>query len=230
MDLSFLAAAQAAVGELAPTATELAPLAGGELGEGPVAAAEELDFSLWALFLRATWVVQAVMVLLLVASFWSWAIMLEKSMVLRRVRRQTEDFEELFWSGQPLDQLYDRLETDPNTAVERVFVAGMKEWRRSFRREGGLIPGTTQRIDRAMSVAIARESEMIQRRLSFLASVGSNAPFVGLFGTVWGIKTSFEAIAIAENTNLAVVAPGIAEALLATAPRPARRDSGGDRL
>ncbi len=200
MDLTFLAAAQAA----APSVEGLA-------------AAEQIDFSLMALFLRATWVVQVVMVLLVLASFWSWAIMVEKITVLRKARRQTSAFEETFWSGQPLDELYDRISGRTTGAIERVFVAGMTEWRRSFRKEGGMIPGTGQRVDRAMNVAIARETDAINRRLAFLATVGSVSPFVGLFGTVWGIKHSFEAIAVQQNTNLAVVAPGIAEALLATA-------------
>ena len=133
-----------------------------------------------------------------------------------RLRRQSARFEDSFWVGQPLDDLFDRVSGKPASPIERVFVAGMTEWRRSFG-DGGLIPGTQQRVERAMQVAIARESEVINRRLPFLASVGSVAPFVGLFGTVWGIKHSFELIATQQNTNLAVVAPGIAEALLATA-------------
>ncbi|MFK7943901.1 MAG: protein TolQ [Paracoccaceae bacterium] len=168
------------------------------------------------MFLQATFVVQVVMVLLVAASFWAWAIIFEKWWAFGRLRRASTRFEDGFWSGQPLDDLFDRISDKARTPIERVFVAGMTEWRRSFN-EGGLIPGTQQRVDRAMNVAIARESESINRRLPFLASVGSVAPFVGLFGTVWGIKHSFESIATQQNTNLAVVAPGIAEALLATA-------------
>jgi biopolymer transport protein TolQ len=130
---------------------------------------------------------------------------------------QSSRFEDQFWSGKPLDELFERIGDRPSTPIERVFTAGMTEWRRSLRQEGGLIPGTQARVDRAMNVAIAREGEEANRRLSYLATVGSVAPFVGLFGTVWGIKHSFEAIAMQQNTNLAVVAPGIAEALLATA-------------
>ncbi|MEM7506792.1 MAG: protein TolQ [Pseudomonadota bacterium] len=169
------------------------------------------------MFVRATWVVQAVMIMLVAASFWSWAIIFEKWMNFSRLRRQVGRFEDDFWSGQPLDDLFDRLGERARSPIERIFVSGMTEWRRSFAKSGGLIAGTTARIDRAMNVAIARESAAINRRLPFLATVGSVSPFVGLFGTVWGIKHAFESIATQQNTNLAVVAPGIAEALLATA-------------
>lgn len=179
-------------------------------------AAASVDFSMMTMFLQATLAVQLVMIILVLASFWSWAIIIEKAILFRKLRGQSARFEENFWSGQPLDDLYDRISGKAHSPIERVFVAGMTEWRRSFG-DGGLIPGTLQRVDRAMSVAIARESETYNRRLAFLASVGSVSPFIGLFGTVWGIKHSFESIAMQQNTNLAVVAPGIAEALLATA-------------
>ncbi|MEM8790496.1 MAG: protein TolQ [Pseudomonadota bacterium] len=169
------------------------------------------------MFVSATWVVQVVMVMLVVASFWSWAIIFEKSISFSRLGGQTRKFEDTFWSGQPLDELFDRLGEGGRSPIERVFTAGMTEWRRSFAKTGGLIPGTMARVERAMNVTIARESSSINRRLSFLATVGSVSPFIGLFGTVWGIKTAFEDIATQQNTNLAVVAPGIAEALLATA-------------
>ncbi len=181
------------------------------------ATAAEVDFSLTALFLRATITVKIVMVMLIVASFWSWAIIIDKLVGFRKLQRETTMFEEAFWSGQPLDQLYDRVSQSPRSAIEKVFVAGMVEFRRSFARSGQMTAGATQRIERALNVAIAREDDKIQRRLTFLATVGSISPFVGLFGTVWGIKNAFENIAMSQNTNLAVVAPGIAEALLATA-------------
>jgi biopolymer transport protein TolQ len=181
-----------------------------------LAAAQEIDFSLWALFLRATFTVQVVMIMLIVASFWSWAIIVQKHLDLRRARGEAREFEETFWSGEPLDAVYDRVSGDPQTASERVFVAGMTEWRRSQRADGGMIPGAHSRIDRAMNVAIERETEGLNKGLTFLASVGATAPFIGLFGTVWGIKHAFEEIALQQSTNLAVVAPGIAEALLAT--------------
>ena len=182
-----------------------------------LAAAGELDFSLMALFLRATFTVQIVMIVLVLASFWSWAIIIQKLINYRSARNQGEHFEEAFWSGQPLDNLFDRVGQKPRSAVEKIFVAGMSEWRRSHLSDGGLMANAQARIDRAMNVAIGRESDSLMSGLTFLATVGSISPFVGLFGTVWGIKHSFEQIAIQQSTNLAVVAPGIAEALLATA-------------
>jgi len=176
-----------------------------------------LDFSLLALFLRASFTVKVVMIVLVVASFWSWAIIVQKLIDLRRARAEAEAFDAAFWSGDPLEEVYDRIGPDPTGASERVFAAGMTEWRRSHRKDGGLIMGAQARIDRAMNVAIGRETESLGQGLTFLATVGSIAPFVGLFGTVWGIKRAFEEIALQQSTNLAVVAPGIAEALLATA-------------
>lgn len=176
----------------------------------------EIDFSMMALFARATLTVKVVMIMLIVASFWSWAIIIQKHLVFRRARAQAAAFDAQFWSGEPLDGLYARIGPSPASGPERVFVAGMAEWQRSHRQDGGLIPGAAQRIDRSMDVAINREARELNRGLTFLASVGSASPFVGLFGTVWGIKHAFEEIALAQNTNLAVVAPGIAEALLAT--------------
>ena len=178
---------------------------------------ETLDFSFWALFARATLTVQIVMVLLILASFWAWAIIIQKLIVYRAARAERARFDRAFWSGEPLDELFETLGPRPAGASERVFAAGMVEWQRSHRDDGALIPGAEARIDRSMDVAIAKEAERLNGGLSFLATVGSTAPFVGLFGTVWGIKHAFEQIAIAQNTNLAVVAPGIAEALLATA-------------
>ncbi len=181
-----------------------------------LALAQEIDFSFWALFMRATPTVQIVMILLIVASFWSWAIIIQKLINYRRARRLADEFDRAFWSGEPLDELFDKIGPNPRGGPETVFAAGMMEWRRSHRADGGLITGAQARIDRSMDVAIAKEEENITRGLNFLATVGSAAPFVGLFGTVWGIKNSFEEIAIQQNTNLAVVAPGIAEALIAT--------------
>ena len=180
-------------------------------------AAQALDFSLLALFARASLTVKVVMIMLIVASVWSWAIIIQKFLTFANTRREQNRFDRAFWSGEPLDDVYDRLGETPSGATERIFAAGMTEWRRSHRDDGALIPGGTQRIDRAMNVAIQREETRLFRGLSFLATVGSTAPFIGLFGTVWGIKTAFEGIAMSQDTSLAVVAPGIAEALLATA-------------
>ena len=179
-------------------------------------AASEIDFSVLALFLRATFTVKLVMLMLTFASIWSWSIIIQKFINYRTARKNAYLFDRAFWSGAPLDQLYERVGSDPTGANEKIFAAAMSEWERSHRGEN-LIGGAQQRIDRSMDVAIARESENLNNGLTFLATVGSTAPFIGLFGTVWGIKNAFEEIAIQQNTNLAVVAPGIAEALVATA-------------
>ena len=181
-----------------------------------LAMAQEIDFSMFALFARATLTVKVVMIGLLVMSFWSWAIIVRKHILFRMSRREAGIFDRAFWSGEPLDTLYESIGPQPDGASEKIFVSGMTEWRRSHRQDGGLIAGAQARIDRAMDVAISRESERLNKGLSFLATTGSTAPFIGLFGTIWGIKHAFEQIAISQNTNLAVVAPGIAEALLAT--------------
>ena len=181
-----------------------------------LAMAQEMEFSMWALFARATLIVKLVMVMLVVASFWAWAIIIQKLINYRKARAEAEVFDRRFWSGEPLDELFEEIGPDPAGQSERVFAAGMMEWRRSHRNDGGLIAGATARIDRSMDVAIAKEAEDLQSGLSVLATVGSTAPFVGLFGTVWGIMNAFIEIAEQQNTNLAVVAPGIAEALLAT--------------
>lgn len=181
-----------------------------------LAAAQELDFSLIALFARATLTVKLVMLMLFVMSFWSWAIIFRKHIAFRLARRESAVFDQAFWSGEPLDELFERIGSDASGASEKIFSAGMLEWRRSHRDDGRLIAGAQARIDRSMDVAINKESERLNSGLSFLATTGSTAPFIGLFGTVWGIKHAFEEIAISQNTSLAVVAPGIAEALLAT--------------
>ena len=181
-----------------------------------LALAQEIDFSMWALFARATLTVKLVMALLMLASFWSWAIIINKHRQYARARRESDRFETAFWSGEPLDALYDEIGPAPAGRAERVFAAGMTEWRRSHREDGGLIGGAHVRIDRSMDVAIQKETEALQKGLPLLATVGSTAPFVGLFGTVFGIMNAFIEIGQQQSTNLAVVAPGIAEALLAT--------------
>ncbi|MEM5477620.1 protein TolQ [Pacificibacter sp. AS14] len=182
-----------------------------------LAMAQEIDFSLLALFMKATFTVKLVMLMLIGASFWSWSIIIQKHIFYRKARSSAAVFDQAFWSGEPLDELFDKIAGAPANAPERVFVSGMTEWRRSHRADGGLIAGAASRIDRSMDVAISKEAERMNSQLSVLATVGSTGPFIGLFGTVWGIKTAFEDIALAQSTNLAVVAPGIAEALLATA-------------
>lgn len=181
-----------------------------------LAAAQGIDFSIWALFARATFSVKIVMILLVIASFWSWSIIIQKILNYRKARAEAARFDDAFWSGEPLDGLYDKIGPEPAGHSERIFAAGMTEWRRSHREDGGLIAGAHARIDRSMDVAIAKEAEGHQRGLQVLATIGSTAPFIGLFGTVIGIMNAFVEIAEQQNTNLAVVAPGIAEALLAT--------------
>lgn len=177
---------------------------------------EAADFTMWALFARATLIVKFVMILLILASVWCWAVIVDKIIQYRKAREEAEVFDRAFWSGEPLDGLYEQIGPEPEGQSEKIFAAGMTEWRRSHRQDGGLIAGAPARIDRSMDVAIAKESARLQRGLPVLATVGATAPFVGLFGTVWGIMNAFIEIAEAQNTNLAVVAPGIAEALLAT--------------
>lgn len=181
-----------------------------------LALAHEIDFSMWGLFARATLTVKLVMIMLVIASFWSWGIIIQKLLVYRRARAEAARFDEAFWSGEPLDGLFEQIGPDPDGAAEQVFAAGMVEWQRSHREDGALIAGATARIDRSMDVAINKQREKLQNGLTVLATVGSSAPFIGLFGTVIGIMNAFIEIAEQQNTNLAVVAPGIAEALLAT--------------
>ena len=183
--------------------------------------AEMGDLTIWGLFLRAHWVVKAVMIMLFFASVWTWAIILDKMWRLRRLESRALKFEDAFWSGGSLDDLYERVGQRPSDPMTAVFSSAMREWRRSAAR--GLVQqaatrtGLQARIDRVMQVTLGREMDRLERYMIFLASVGSTAPFIGLFGTVWGIMNSFQAIAVTKQTSLAVVAPGIAEALFATA-------------
>ncbi|WP_425045903.1 protein TolQ [Primorskyibacter sp. S87] len=181
-----------------------------------LALAQEIDFSMWGLFARATLIVKLVMLMLTIASIWAWGIIIQKLMTYRASRQEADVFDRSFWSGEPLDELFEQLGPTPTGSSEKIFAAGMTEWRRSHRTDGGLIAGAQARIDRSMDVAINKEAENLQKGLPVLATVGSTAPFIGLFGTVWGIMNAFIEIAEQQNTNLAVVAPGIAEALLAT--------------
>lgn len=179
------------------------------------------DLSIMALILRADIVVKTVMVLLFLSSFWCWAIIFDKLATFRRLRVKTRDFEKLFWSGQLLDQLYDRIKDRVDHPMASVFAAAMNERNRHADEKPGkgsnIRAGVKERTFQAMQVAQNRGLEKVESNLGFLATVGSSAPFLGLFGTVWGIMNSFQSIAVSKNTTLAVVAPGIAEALLATA-------------
>ena len=179
------------------------------------------SFSIFDLFLQADSIVKLVLLILLLASFWSWAVIFDKTLRLRRLQQAAASFEETFWSGGSLDDLYDRVGQRPVDPMSAVFAAAMREWRRSAAKgllgTAGVRASLQQRIERVMNVTVGREMDRVERFMSFLATVGSTAPFVGLFGTVWGIMNSFQSIAASKNTSLAVVAPGIAEALFATA-------------
>lgn len=180
-------------------------------------AVQEGEISFFALFWQAHIIVKLVMLGLMLASIWCWAIVVDKILLYGRTRRQMNRFETVFWSGQSLEELYGTLHNRTNHSMAALFVAAMREWKRSHEGARPAIGSLQQRIDRVMDVTIQREAERLESRLLILATVGSSAPFIGLFGTVWGIMTAFQAIASSESTNLAVVAPGIAEALLATA-------------
>ncbi len=178
------------------------------------------DLSIWGLFLRADPVVKAVIFLLLAASFWSWAVIFEKILRIKKVRRQADQFEAAFWSSDSLEDLYDSMSAKLDHPMAMLFANAMREWRRSAERglhKAGVHAGLQARIEQVMRITIDREMERLERYIGFLATVGSTAPFVGLFGTVWGIMNSFQSIAATKDTSLAVVAPGIAEALFATA-------------
>jgi biopolymer transport protein TolQ len=177
------------------------------------------EFSLWSLFLSAGLVVKVVMGILILSSLWSWAVIFDKSLLFGRLKRKSARFEDAFWSGRPLDELHRKIGDKADHPMGRVFAAGMTEWARA--KDGGrseaLAIGARDRIEKVMNVVVARELEEAERNMGVLATIGSAAPFVGLLGTVWGIMTAFQAIAATKDTNLAVVAPGIAEALFATA-------------
>jgi biopolymer transport protein TolQ len=175
------------------------------------------DLSLWGLFWNAHLVVKLVIVGLLAASVWSWAIIIDKTLLFSRTKRDMDRFEEVFWSGQSLEELYRSLSDRATIGLGAVFVAAMREWKRSFEGSGRSVASLAQRIDKVLDVTIQREVHRLDSRLLFLASIGSAAPYIGLFGTVVGIMNSFTSIAASKNTSLAVVAPGIAEALFATA-------------
>jgi biopolymer transport protein TolQ len=174
--------------------------------------------SLWHLVWQASWPVFLVMLGLALASVWGWAIIIEKYFMVRRMNAANDRFESSFWSGQSLEDLYLALGNRSNMGQAAIFMSAMREWKRS--QDAALragFQGVQKRIEKVMDVQIQKEMHDVEARLLFLATTGSAAPFIGLFGTVWGIMTSFQAIANSQNTNLSVVAPGIAEALFATA-------------
>ncbi len=177
------------------------------------------DFSFLKLFLMADWVVKSVMLILIAASVWSWAIAVDKIITFVTLKRRAADFEETFWSGRTLDELSQGLATEARDPMARVFAAAMREWdeSKSGTRSELAMHSTHERIDRVMNLVVNREISKVERGMGVLATVASASVFIGLFGTVWGIMNAFRAIAATQNTNLSVVAPGIAEALFATA-------------
>jgi len=175
------------------------------------------EVTLWTMFLSAHIVVKIVMLGLLGASIWCWAIIINKTLLFSKVRRAMDRFEQVFWSGNSLEELYSNLSSRPTTGMATLFVAAMHEWKRSVQSSASSFMGLQTRVEKVLDVSIAREVEKLESHLLVLATVASAGPFVGLFGTVWGIMTSFRSIAASKNTSLAVVAPGIAEALFATA-------------
>ena len=179
------------------------------------------DLSMWGLFMMADPIVKSVMIMLILASVWCWSVIFAKRSTLKKLNKKANMFEDSFWSGEPLDKIYQRVKNSKPDPLLSTFSSGMEEWQAGI---SGGVPtkesmqaSLRQRVERAMNVTIGREINALERGMTFLASVGSTAPFIGLFGTVWGIMNSFASIASTNNTSLAVVAPGIAEALFATA-------------
>ncbi|MCA3631553.1 MAG: protein TolQ [Methylobacterium sp.] len=177
----------------------------------------QVDLSLVALFMHAHFIVKLVMLGLAAASVWSWAIIINKTIALRSMAKSMDEFEDRFWSGQSLDELYRGLADKTNDGFAALFIAAMTEWRRAFEGSGRGFASLQTRIDKVLDVSISREVERLESKLLVLATIASVGPYIGLFGTVFGIMTTFRSIAASKNTSLAVVAPGIAEALFATA-------------
>ena len=180
----------------------------------------DTDLSIIGLFLAADAVVKAVMLGLIIVSIFTWAIIFDKILKLRGLRAHARAFEDSFWSGGSIEELYDKVGTNPHDPMSLVFSEAMREWRNSkdlARKSEEVRASLRARIQQIMNLTIDREMERLEKNMSFLASVGSTAPFVGLFGTVWGIMDAFQSIAATKTTALSVVAPGIAEALFATA-------------
>ena len=184
-------------------------------------ASDVVDFSMLSLFLRADLVVKSVIIILILASIYSWNIIIGKLIRINRLQKLNKEFDEIFWSGNSFEDLYETLNFNKQDPKSKIFCAAISEWKKSksdtLNDSPSNINSLKDRMQRSMSVTFNKESEIVEKNLTFLATAGSTAPFVGLFGTVWGIMNSFKSIAVAQNTNLSVVAPGIAEALFATA-------------
>ena len=182
-------------------------------------AAESIDFSMLSLFLRADLVVKSVIIILILASLYSWTIIVSKLIRMRQLKQLENEFEEIFWSGNSFEDLYETLNFNDKDPKSKIFCSAIAEWKKSKTKNDSPsnLNSLKDRMQRSMAVTFNKESEKVEKNLTFLATAGSTAPFIGLFGTVWGIMNSFKSIAVAQNTNLSVVAPGIAEALFATA-------------
>tara|TARA_B100001123_G_scaffold436720_1_gene567544 strand:- start:48 stop:779 length:732 start_codon:yes stop_codon:yes gene_type:complete len=184
-----------------------------------------IDFSLISLFLRADFIVKSVIIILIISSIYSWTIIIGKLIRMRRLNQLQNEFDEIFWSGNSFEDLYETFNYNQNDPKSKIFCSAINEWKKSKsksnKKDGNInlsnVNSLKERMNRSMNVTFNKEAEFIEKNITFLATAGSTAPFIGLFGTVWGIMNSFQSIAIAQNTNLAVVAPGIAEALFATA-------------
>ena len=176
-----------------------------------------VDFSMFGMFLKSDWVVKLVIILLVIFSIQSWKIIIQKILLINKQRKISKQFENHFWSGISLDALYQQIDDFDQESYSNIFRNIMGEYEKSRLQKNKIDSAFIQRLYTSLDLSIAAEDTSLNKGLSFLASSGSVAPFVGLFGTVWGIMNSFQAIAIAQNTNLAVVAPGIAEALFVTA-------------
>ena len=180
-----------------------------------------VDFSLLSLFLKADLVVKSVIIILIAASIYSWAVIVEKLVKMKKLKQLENEFDEIFWSGNSFEDLFETFNYNQNDPKSKIFCSAISEWKKTNKNRDKVISSNVnalkERMNRSMQVTFNKESEVIEKNITFLATAGSTAPFIGLFGTVWGIMNSFQSIAIAQNTNLAVVAPGIAEALFATA-------------
>ena len=183
-----------------------------EIASEAVGLASNTDFSIIQLFVRADLIVKTVIIILIASSIYSWAIIFEKIKLFKKINKSTEEFEEKFWKSKSAESFYNNLPANVNDPMANVFKSSMNVLLKSKRSSN-----LNEKMSRMLEINIEQQMEKIEKSYTFLASVGSTAPFIGLFGTVWGIMNSFQSIAISRNTSLAIVAPGIAEALFATA-------------
>ena len=183
-----------------------------EITSQAVGLASNTDFSIIQLFIRADLIIKTVILILIASSIYSWAIIFEKIKLFKKINKSTEEFEEKFWKSKSAESFYNNLPANVNDPMANVFKSSMNVLLKSKRSSN-----LNEKMSRMLEINIEQQMEKIEKRYIFLATVGSTAPFIGLFGTVWGIMNSFQSIAISRNTSLAIVAPGIAEALFATA-------------